>query len=357
MIIGIDASRAEAQIKTGVERYCFELVKGMRSSRPKDVKVVLYSRTPLPFDLGPFDDDWKNEVLEWPPRYGWTQIRLSWEMLRRSPDALFVPSHRLPFFAPRRTIVTIHDASFLEAAKIYDPVDACNQRVSLADSCRRAGSIIVPSHFVAGQLAGRRDTRVFVVPHGVAVPKNKSRAPKKYFLAIGRVEKKKNLGVAIDAFGEFIKTHPDYELHFVGKMGNGGKGIVARAKETLPDGKAVFHNSLPDEEMFAFLAKATALLHPCPHEGFGLPAIEAMAMGIPVIAAKCGAVAEAVGDAGLLVDPDDAGQWAEAMNQTTFDIFHQSLAAKGKARAAEFSWKKASEATWQVLLARDNDSH
>lgn len=355
-VIGIDASRAEAKIKTGVERYCFELIKEMRCSRPKDAKVILYSYAPLPPELGPFDENWKNAVLKWPPRYGWTQIRLAWEMFRRPPDLLFVPGYRLPFFAPRISVVTVHDASFIEAAEIYDAADARNQRAALADSCKRAELIIVPSRYVAGQLAGRREGRIAVIPHGVAVPKSKTRVNKKYFLVLGRVEKKKNPGVAIDAFNEFSKTHPDYELHFVGKMGNGGEEIVAHAKETPAGGNIVFHGALPDDEMFALLSKAAALLHPCPCEGFGLPAIEAMAMGVPVIVADHGAVAEAVGDAGLLMPFDDRFKWAEAMHQITFEIFRKPLIAKGRERAAQFVWPQTAEKTWDAIASVDREA-
>ena len=102
--------------------------------------------------------------------------------------------------------------------------------------------------------------------------------------------------------------------------------------------------------MLAMVKNAVALIHPCPVEGFGLPVIEAMALGTPVVTANAGAAAEAAGDAALLVDPADAHKWADAMNQTTFDIFRDPLIAKGLARANQFTWLRAAEATWKTLV-------
>lgn len=361
--IGIDASRAEAKLKTGVERYSYELLLAMRETLPSGVKVILYSRVALPPELGPFDENWKNAVLAWPPKRLWTQVRLSWEMLRRPPDVLFAMVHDLPRLLPNRTVRTIHDAFPLYKPEMFPFFQRLFLNSSTHNSCERATEIIVPSEFVAKQIASWRTKNVFVIPHGVRVDFEKSKTKKakpsaeKYFIVVGRIEKKKNLGIVIEAFSKFQKYHPDFKLYLVGREASGSGEIVRQAQKSSSAQSIEFRGALPDQEMFALMAGAVALLHPCPYEGFGMPAIEAMSLGVPVVAANSGAVAEAVGDAGLLVDPNDTGKWAEAMNQTTFDIFHQTLIAKGKVRASEFSWKKASGASWRVLLGRDNDSH
>jgi glycosyltransferase involved in cell wall biosynthesis len=104
--------------------------------------------------------------------------------------------------------------------------------------------------------------------------------------------------------------------------------------------------------MFGLVKNAVALVHPCPVEGFGLPVIEAMSLGAPVIAANHGAAAEAAGDAALLVPPTDPAKWAEAMEQITFDIFRNPLIEKGKERAKLFTWPRAAAATWKVLTGK-----
>jgi glycosyltransferase involved in cell wall biosynthesis len=352
--IGIDASRAEAKIKTGVERYSYELIRAMRGSLPQGAGVVLYSRVPLAPELGPWNDAWKNKVLNWPPKYLWTQLRLSWEMLSRPPDVLFVPSHELPRVIPKRTAKTVHDAFFMDHPELYPPGQRLQLKINLFGACRRASAIIVPSNYVAAQIGKWRRDRVAVIPHGVR-PLGKAltaeRKPEeKYFVVLGRIEKKKNLGVVVDAFGKFCETHSGHKLYFIGRFANGADEIVSRAQNSPAVKNIEFLGAVPDAETFALVADAEALLHPCPYEGFGLPAIEAMALGTPVIAAAAGAVAEAVGDAGLLVPPDDPAKWAEAMDQITFDIFRKTLIEKGKRRAAEFTWEKCAAETWKVLL-------
>jgi glycosyltransferase involved in cell wall biosynthesis len=237
---------------------------------------------------------------------------------------------------------------------LYPPGQRLQLKINLFGACRRASAIIVPSNYVAAQIGKWRRDRVAVIPHGVR-PLGKAltaeRKPEeKYFVVLGRIEKKKNLGVVVDAFGKFCETHSGHKLYFIGRFANGADEIVSRAQNSPAVKNIEFLGAVPDAETFALVADAEALLHPCPYEGFGLPAIEAMALGTPVIAAAAGAVAEAVGDAGLLVPPDDPAKWAEAMDQITFDIFRKTLIEKGKRRAAEFTWEKCAAETWKVLL-------
>jgi glycosyltransferase involved in cell wall biosynthesis len=355
MVIGIDASRAEAKIKTGVERYSYELIRAMRKSLPPGAGVVLYSRVPLAPELGPWNDAWKNKVLNWPPKYFWTQLRLSWEMLRRPPDALFVPSHELPRVIPKRTAKTVHDAFFMDRPELYPPGQRLQLKINLFDACRRASAIVVPSNYVAAQIGKWRRDRVAVIPHGVRVTMNNGQRTMnnekgKYFIVLGRIEKKKNLGVVVDAFGKFCETHSGHKLYFIGRFANGADEIVSRAQKSPAVKNIEFLGALSDEEMLPLVSGAVALLHPCPYEGFGLPAIEAMSLGVPAIVANAGAIAEEAGDAGLLVPPDDPAKWAEAMDQITFDIFRKTLIEKGQRRAAEFTWEKCASETWKVLL-------
>jgi len=355
MLIGIDASRAEAKLKTGVERYSFELLRALRASLPLNAKAVLYSREPLPKELGPWSDKWKNKVLNWPLKFMWTLIRLSWEMWRHAPDVLFVPGYRLPLIIPKRAVTTIHDATFLEFPQLYSRAEAAAQKAILADACKRASAIIVPSEYTKTQLATCKPANIAVIPLGVrltVIPAKagiqKGQSP--YFIFVGRVDKKKNLEVAIDGFAKFLTTHPGYKFLIVGRPSYGFDEITAHAEKSRAVENIEFKGPLPDKEMYALLRNATALAHPCPVEGFGLPVIEAMSLGTPVIVANHGAAAEAAGDAALLVPPTDTSKWAEAMDQVTFDIFRKPLIEKGRARAKHFTWPAAAAATWKVLI-------
>jgi len=170
-----------------------------------------------------------------------------------------------------------------------------------------------------------------------------------YFIFIGRVDKKKNLEVAIDGFAKFLATHPGYKFLIVGRPSFGFDDIKDHVYKSGAADKIEFMGPLADEKMFAILRNATALVHPCPVEGFGLPVIEAMSLGVPVIVADHGAAAEAAGDAALQVRPTDPEKWSQAMDQVTFDIFRTPLIAKGLERSKHFTWPLAAEATWKVL--------
>jgi hypothetical protein len=168
MVVGIDASRAELAQKTGVERYSFEIIRALRASLPENTRVVLYSRVPLSIALGPWDDRWENRVLAWPPRYLWTQLRLSWEMFRRAPDVLFVPSAALPRILPARTVTMVHDATFIEYPRLYSRWQRLTLPFGLGDA-RRATTVIVPSEFAKSQIISRIRGQIAVTLLGVSV--------------------------------------------------------------------------------------------------------------------------------------------------------------------------------------------
>jgi glycosyltransferase involved in cell wall biosynthesis len=388
MIIGIDASRAESAHKTGVERYTFEIIRAMRAQQPADTRVVLYSRTPLPFALGPWSDRWENKVLHWPPKYLWTQLRLSYEIWRNPPDVLFVPGHVLPHVIPKRTVNTIHDATFIAHPELYPFVQRMILNSALMDACRRASVIIVPSEYTATQIAALRPDRGVVIPHGVSPhptspklgegisnpsPLGRETGRAQYFLVVGRIEKKKNLEVLIDAFSRLSakggsasggKTET-FRLIFAGSFGFGARAIVEHARLTMLkilksnfsaevrlQQKIEFLGAVSDDELFTLMKNAAALLHPCPVEGFGLPVIEAMSVGVPVVCADAGGAAEAAGDAAITIDATSVDAWVHAIEQVTFDAFRNPLIERGKVRAATFTWGAAAAITWQAMVGR-----
>jgi len=366
MVIGIDASRAETADRTGVERYSFEIIRALRATLPAEASVVLYSRAPLAPELGPWGPRWENRVLGWRPRFLWTQLRLSFEMARRPPDVLFVPSALLPRVLPKRSVTTIHDATFVSHPRLYPTIERFTRMAGLRDACRRATTVIVPSQFAAHQIARYRGSGGVVIPLGVNTP---SPAPprlgegsnpllwggeierrKKYFLALGRIDKKKNLPIAIDAFARFAQTHPDHTLKFIGKFDFGAHEIVAYAQKSGVVDRIAFLGAVPDAKLAGEITGAVALLHPCPVEGFGLPVIEAMAFGTPVIVAEGGGAHEVAGDAALVCASSDVAAWAEAMGQVSYDMVRRSLIERGRARAVQFDWARAANGTWKALL-------
>ncbi|MBU0671059.1 glycosyltransferase, partial [Patescibacteria group bacterium] len=121
MKIGIDASRANQKNKTGTEWYSYNLIQELKKIIPENVKVVLYSKEPLENGLGILPQNWESKILNWPPKFLWTQIRLSLEMLKlwNRPKLLFIPAHTVPIFHPPKTILVAHDIGFEKMKELY----------------------------------------------------------------------------------------------------------------------------------------------------------------------------------------------------------------------------------------------
>jgi len=225
-------------------------------------------------------------------------------------------------------------------------------------------AVIVPSGFAKSQLKGRIGN-VAVIPLGVSLPATSYTPPSTpYFLVVGRVDKKKNLKVIIDAFGmmkvrRFGRTPTavgdqssgnQAKLFFAGKFGFGAEEIIKNAQRSGAIKDIEFMGAVSDQELSALYRGAQALLHPCPVEGFGLPVIEAMSQGLAVIVSNVGAAAEAAGEAAIKVDPHDPEVWVRAMEQSFDPGVRNSLVEQGRMRAAEFTWQSAALNTWQILM-------
>lgn len=323
MIFGIDASRAERVEKTGVEWYAARIIEHLKKIIPPQWEVVLYSEKSLP----------------WPPRFLWTHLRLSWEMLRRPPDVLFVPAHVLPIICPRRSVVTIHDVAFRAHPEAYSFLARKYLDWAARVAVRRAARIIVPTRAVAGDLLkyyNAKPPQVVVVPHAATVSHQDQKVDDRqengtpYFLTIGRNAVKKNILRIVEAFERAQE-----------------RSAVVRGMRLVQIGK---DGHMPHEEVERTLAGATALAFPSIAEGFGLPILDAMTLGVPVITSYGHATEEVAGGAALLVDPTDTDAIADAIVRIAKDsALRSDLAARGRTRAAAFSWEHSAQATYDAI--------
>jgi alpha-1,3-rhamnosyl/mannosyltransferase len=170
-----------------------------------------------------------------------------------------------------------------------------------------------------------------------------------FFVAVGGLTPRKNLGVAFRALA-LLNDHPAApRLLVVGGDAAYPEQTYELARASGAAERIVFTGRLPDEDLHALMTHAVAHIHPSMSEGFGLTTLEAMAAGTPCIASDAGALPEVVGDAGLLVDPQDAHAWANAMARVMDDDNErQRLRSMGTARVREFTWRSAAENTLGV---------
>ena len=401
MVIGIDASRANLKRKTGTEWYAFYLIKNL-AQIDRDNHYLLYLNEDPSAELQAAVKDNPNfslKVLHWPFRSFWTLGRLTWEMIVRRPDVLFIPAHTMPLVYPRRTINTIHDIAFARERDLYRSVavktdgrfsrwlvETLVRLVTLGQyhsssldylywstnfALRRAWKIITVSNFTKQEILSfypkTKADKIAVVHNGynaalyhpehdqakieAALAKYGLKQP--YFLYIGRLEKKKNTPTLIEALAILRDIHPEIQEKMV-LIGDASFGYdeVKYVIEEFNLNKDVFMPGwVAEEDMSLVLNGASAFIFPSKHEGFGIPILQAMACGVPTAVSDIPVFREVAGDAVYYFDHQDKHAIAEAMASLVSDQeLRQALIRKGLERAAGFSWEKCAAETKREII-------
>lgn len=290
--------------------------------------------------------------------------RLRWPSVQRATGPVDV-IHATTFAIPPKSaplVITVHDLAFLHAPEHFTRRGVHFFRRGLALAKRDADLVLVPSRDTLNDCvaAGFKSDRIRLVPHGVEVPhvsaddierfRLRHGVTRPYVLWSGTVEPRKNLPALLAAFARLRKEHPDLDLVLVGPAGWGD--VEAPFDETAHVKPLGF---LPQEELHAAYAGAQVFCYPSLREGFGLPVLEAMAHGVPVVTSAGTAMAEFADGAGLLVDPRDVEGLAAALT-TALGPDGNQLREAAKRRAAEYTWERAAsltaEAYREVLTAR-----
>jgi glycosyltransferase involved in cell wall biosynthesis len=256
----------------------------------------------------------------------------------RSLDVLHCTTFRGPSDTDVPTVLTVHDLAILRAPEAFPRWHRLYGRFGLERVLRAADAIVAVSDFSRAEtveLAGVPAERVRVVPHGVdpVFTPAGPRAEGDYVLAVATLEPRKNLARAVDA-----ARQAGVELRVVGARGWGGVDVEGWLGE------------IPDAELAALYRGARCLLYPSLYEGFGLPVLEAMACGTPVVTSSATAMEEVAGGAAVLVDPLDVAAIAAGIEEA--QRRREELVPAGIARAGEFTWQRAADsvvALWSEL--------
>jgi glycosyltransferase involved in cell wall biosynthesis len=262
--------------------------------------------------------------------------------------------HATTFAIPPKSaplVVTVHDLAFLHEPAHFTKHGRRFFKRGLSLARSRADLVLVPSQSTFDDCAdaGFDKARLRLVPHGVAVPDvsaeqvaafvSQYRLPERYVLWCGTLEPRKNLPTLLQAFAKLRRADPSLALVLVGPAGWGAVPMRTR----LIEGVRLL-GFLPTDDLHAAYAGARAFCYPSLREGFGLPVLEAMAHGVPVVTSRGTAMAEFVGDGGLLVDPHDEHAIADAL-QVAMGDRHDELAKAARAKSTEYSWDRAAELT------------
>ena len=357
MTIGIDASKVAKTYQTGTEIYSKEIIKAFSKIDQKN-QYILYTPSEIKNKLSNLGKNFKIKVL--PFGKFWTQIRLTHEMIRRKPDILFVPAHTLPLKFPKKSVVTIHDLGFKHYPELYSGTDLLYHNWAANHSIKNACHILVDSEFVKIDILKFYTIdpqKISVVPLGYdketyrPLKTKTNKIP--YVFYIGRLEEKKNIVGMIKAYAILRKESKiKHQFILAGRPGFGYDRIEKTIK-SLPAEiqKDIIQLGYVDQETYIkYLKEASILFFASFFEGFGLPLLEAMASGVPVVASNRTSIPEITSHAAVLVDPKKPFEMAVALSKVINNIgLQKALISKGLVRASLYSWEKTARQTLDIL--------
>ena len=360
MLVGIDASRAARAIRTGTEGYSLHLIEALLR-RPGDTDYRLYVDR-VPGGDFPRSDRAECRVIRLPRL--WTQVRLAADLVRQPPDLLFVPSHVIPVVCPVPSVATIHDVGYLWHRSAYTPFAWFLLHLGTLRNARAARLIVVDSQATARDLVDHfrvAPERIRVAYLGAPPVRDltpdrsilaRYSLPANYFLFVGTLQPRKNLGRLLQAFARVIKsTRTQIVLALAGAPGVGTPRLVQQAAELGIDNRIRWLSYVPSQDVPHLYAGAVGFVYPSLYEGFGLPALEAMALGTPVIASNGSSLPEVVGSAGLLVDPYDVDGLARTMIRLLDDNhLRNRLIVAGREQVRHFSWDRCAAVVESTLV-------
>jgi len=361
--IAIDASRTTVARLTGTEHYARRLIQALihaNDALEHPHHLTLYFRDSPSLDLFPQSDHVEQAVI--PFRRAWTHLRFAYDIWRSRPDVTFVPAHTLPFVFPGKSIVTVHDLGYKYFPEAHPPRQRAYLDLTTRYSQQRATSILADSHATARDLTKFYNTpseKIHVVYPGVeATPlkntlqdlrivRDKYNLPEHYFLFIGTLQPRKNIERIVQAFARWQSQQNDTETALVLA---GGHGWLFDDSWVEDVDNIILTGYIDEADKSTLLQGSIALVFPTLYEGFGFPVIEAMHCGTPVIASTTSSLPELVGEAGLLVNPEDINAIANAMTQYSTDKgLRQKMIQAGYQQAKQFTWDKTALDTLQIL--------
>lgn len=365
MRIGIDLSAIQST-KSGVDWYTHHVIKEIMGLLRPDERLFLFTNRETGFEKEATSHPGVTVVMSrFPYQEPWRQFILPLLLRRHEIDVCFFTNFVLSVAGSCPMVLTIHDLSFKLFPRTHSLRNVIWARSLVPISTRRARHIIADSHNTKLDLLRTMsvpEEKVTVVHLGASGLFSPEPEPgddqavsgygivKPYVLYVGTLEPRKNLTMLIRSFDKLAKSNPDIHLVLAGRRGWMAQAIFDELERRDLIGRVHITGYVQDQHLPALYRGAAAFIYPSLYEGFGLPPLEAMSAGTPVIVSKNSSLPEVVGDAGLYVNPLDPAELTKAMEAVVGDPeLAQSLREKGLKRAGLFSWKKTAEKTLQII--------
>jgi glycosyltransferase involved in cell wall biosynthesis len=362
MLVGVDASRITRPNRTGTENYTLHVLRALLRRDESTNDYRLYFSTPPSPGLLPDRANLDTRVIRLPRL--WTQVGLSREMLLLPPDVLFIPTHVLPLVHPRRTVVVVYDVGHRFFPRAHRVAEWLYLEWAIRRHVRLASELLTISESSKQDLVrlyGADPNRLHVaypavderfppldVP-AVEAARAKYGLPRRYVLHLGTVKPRKNLARLIQAFAR-ARLSDDVGLVLAGQMGAGAQMLRQIASQAGVGDRLRLVSYVADADLPALYSGATAVALVSLYEGFGIPALEALACGAPLVVSWHGSLPEVAGGAAVQVNPLDVDAIARGLKQVVKDqALADSLRRQGPERAHAFTWSAAADVTRMAI--------
>ena len=365
MKVCVDIQAAIAQ-RAGVGRYTRMLAEHLGALAGADTLSFFYfdfCRKGAPFPVA----NAEQRAFRWCPgrlaQSAWNTI--AWppfDWFAGDADVYHFPNFLLPPLRRGKAVVTVHDASFLRFPDMAEERNRRHLTARIHETVARADAVITDSAFSARELesllAVKRE-KVFPVYPGIgrelvrpdaesiAATRRALGLNRPYLLTVGTLEPRKNIPFLIDVFESLTSFQGD--LVVAGMTGWKYEPILGRMRRSTRAAEIRYLNYVPDGQLPGLYAGAEAFVFPSLYEGFGFPPLEAMACETPVVSSTGGSLPEVLGDAALRLNAFEVEPWAQAISGVLSDTAaRRDLVARGRQRAARYTWEEAARATWEI---------
>jgi glycosyltransferase involved in cell wall biosynthesis len=363
MKIAIDVREANGE-KTGKGFFAYGLVKELLAL-DRNNNYILYTDKPQ----GPFQEYPNVELVPIME----TGIKWHWQVLKdvkqRRPDIYIAPtSFIVPSLAPKwlKTYVVVHDLVAFLFPKSHSKRAMIIERLTLKKALKKAAKVLVVSENTQNDLVelfNYPKSLIFEVPcapHDLykdeldpkesAKVREKYNLPEKYILGVGTLEPRKNFATLIKSFVSIKRKFPEYKLVIVGKPGWKHQELKRAVKEFGLTEDVTFTGYMEDKDLHHTYNLAEVFVFPSLYEGFGIPPLEAMASGCPVVASNAASLPEVVGDAGLLIEPKNSHKIADAVIDVIENTqLRNMLIERGFYRSHKYSWSDSAQRVLEEL--------
>lgn len=361
MIIGIDGNEANIVEKVGVSFYTLKLLEYFQKKANRDLQFIVFLKSKPSNDLPPPNANFTYSIIS--GSFLWSQTFLPLELYKRKAfgqdiQVFFSPAHYAPRFCPIPIVVTIHDLSYFYYPNEFLKKDLYQLRNWTQYSLEKAKTVIAVSNTTKKDIVKFYHTpegKIQVIYNGFEkgnTTKNTyySLPTKNYILFVGTLQPRKNVDVLLSSFALFKKGNSEFKLVLVGKKGWLYEYIFKRVEDLGLKKDVIFTGYLKDEQLSVLYEKAFCFVMPSLYEGFGIPLLEAMSYGCPVISSYTSSLPEVGSNACLYFDPKDPQELLEKLiilkNNHTL---RKDLIQKGRKRTKLFSWQKCAEQTLAIL--------